>query len=1203
MRLCILLIFGFTLSLSARSYAQQERVTFDLKDVSVKVLLDEIQRQTNLCFLFNPQQTERLGKLSLQAKNETVAEVLNRIFKDSDLTFKFRDDLIVIMQRENQFGMNVSKEKRIVGRVTAKDKEPLPGVTVAIIHAKEKAGVALGTATNVEGYYALVVPDEQDGFIVRFSFVGMKSVDIKYTGQDSINVVMQEDLQQVNEVIVTGYQQIDRRHLTSAVDHLNMDDLEVPGVTRIDQLLEGRVPGLIFMQNSGQVGATPRLRIRGTSSILGNQEPLWVVDGIIQQDPVNIDPAKLNDLDFVNLLGNAIAGVNPADVESIDVLKDASATALYGARAANGVIVVTTKKGKAGPPRVSYSFSGSLTRRPRYTDRAINVMNSKERIDVARELMEKGVRYGGSLVFSNWIGYEQAYLDYYNSGKISYDEFKEQAQYYETINTDWFGILCQDVFSNTHSLSVSGGSDNARYYASFSYADERGSTRGERSRRYTGSIQTTGTYKKLTMQFGVSGSLSDKDYTPSEVEVMNYAYSMSRCIPLREQSGDYYFYDESDYPFNIVHEMENSDYGIDQKSASLRAQIQYQVLESLKLVGTFSYNFGMTDSETWFGEDSHHVALLRSDKRPDKNTLPFGGELSTSLTRNNSYTARLQADFSKFLDENQKHFTNASLGWEASSSKYKGTSETLRGYYKDRGKSFPVYNDVDKYPEYTAWKMNNNPSYSDQLTNMASGYLTLTYSYDDRYIFNVNTRADFSNAFGSRSNEKLFPVWSFSGRWNISDDILKNANWVDNMALRLSYGIQGNMMNDQPTRLTIKKGPYNVQKEGFVSTVDHFPNPDLRWEKTYSFNSGLDFSLFNNKVNGTVSWYYKKTVDAFLNKDVCNVNGVDTYVVNSGNVENQGLELSLNFTPFNRIGSVSAKGKRGFVWRFDPQIGQALNKLINKTLKTNTNRMVNGDELSISQFLNGSVQMAGVPLNTFYSFKFAGLDNEGQPTFKGLEKEREEELNEKYKTMENKDIWMEILGKSGTRVPVYQGGLYNYLAYRSFSLSFNLSYSFGNKVRLFRLTSGAYSAITPKPLQNIRREFVNRWKNPGDEKYTDIPGIRTDGGNVTPWWDYYKQAWKPAEGRNIYSMYDESDLRVVPGWYVRMTSATFTYVFKPELLKKIGMSSATLSLAGTNLFTLCDKRMKGQDPSQSGSSDIINISIRPTYTLNLNISF
>ena len=1199
MKLFWILMCALTFSVSANTFAQQERVSLDLKDVAIRVLFDEIQRQTSLYFVFNTELTDRLGQLSVSVEDETVENVLKQVLKGTGLTFKFRDDLIVIQQEAQD---NVKKGKRIVGIVLDRNtKEPLPGVTVKVC---SEASVTMGTATNFQGRFELTLPVAKG--VLEFSFIGFESQKVNFTEKtDSLHVMMSEKMNELEDVIVTGYQQIDRRHLTAAVTSLKMDDIDVPGVNRIDQMLEGRIPGMTFIQNSGQVGATPKLRIRGTSSILGNQEPLWVVDGIIQQDPVNIDPQQLNDLDFVNLLGNAIAGLNPDDVEQIDVLKDAAATALYGVRAANGVIVITTKKGKVGPPTVSYSFTGSFSTRPRYTDRGINLMNSKERVDVSRELMERGVRYTGTYnSFTDWIGYEKAYLDYFKSGSISFNEFQERSAYYETLNTDWLDILCRDVFSHNHSLSISGGSANAKYYASFGYADEKGEIRGEKNERYTASVRVTVQHNKFQMQFGMSGNVQDKVYNPSGLGIMNYAYNMTRAIPLRLENGELYTYEKNRYPFNIIREMEESEYTIAQKTASVNAQVQYRVSEAWKLIGTASYSMGISDDDTWYGENSNYILQLKDENNSTtKSMCPYGGELTKNSTRNSSYMLRLQTDYSRYWDKNKDHFTNASVGYELSSSTYKGTSNTERGYYKDRGMTFAEFaeGDYSEYSSFYDWLASNHPTYTKSLTNTMSAYLTLTYSYKDRYIFNVNTRADWSNAFGSRSNEKLLPVWSFSGRWNMTNDIVKNVSWINNLALRVSYGIQGNMSNDQPTRLIIDKGGYSTSKGGYTSTISKFPNPDLKWEKTHSFNVGLDFSLLKDKIQGSISGFYKKTIDAFLSKTVCNVNGVNAYVVNSGNVENKGIELTLNFMPFNQ--AVSSNGKRGFVWRFDPQIGQTLNKLINDQLRKNDKTLQ--DELQLSQFLDGSVQLAGTPLNTFFSFKYAGLDNNGKPTFKGLEVERAEELHEKYKDMDKKDIWLAVLDESGTRVPVIQGGFSNYFAYRSFSLSVNFAYSIGNKIRLLRIASGEYSAVSPKPMQNLRREFVNRWRNPGDEKITDIPALSIDGGQDKGWWydTKYRNYWEPSGGATIYSMYDDSDLRVASGNYLRLQSLNLRYVLPKEFLKKLGMSSGYLSLSGTNLFTWCSKELKGQTPEQSGTTSVVNISIRPKYSFSLNVVF
>ncbi len=1200
MKLTFILLFISFMQVSATLYSQNDRVSIQVKGGLIEDVFRLIERQSNYVFVYNHEQVSRVKKLSLDFKNKSVAEVLDKCLKDSGLYYELLDNTIVI----RDLGESGGNEKEVKGRVirgvvTDSQKGPLPGVSVLI------KGTSLGVVTNTEGLYRISLPDNQKDITLIFSFIGMQTKQIKVALQDTINVVLEENLHELDEVVSYGYYQVDKRHMTSSVTSLKMDDIMQPGVSTVDQMLEGRVPGMIFMQNSGQVGATPKIKIRGTTTILGSQAPLWVVDGVILSDPVNIDPQQLNDLDFVNLLGNAIAGLNPDDVEQIDVLKDAAATALYGVRAANGVIVITTKKGKVGPPKLSYSLTGTFSTRPRYSDRGVNLMNSKERVDVSRELMERGVRYTGVYnSFTDWIGYEKAYLDYFKYGSISFNDFKERSAYYETLNTDWLDLLCRDVFSHNHSLSISGGNESAKYYASFGYANEEGNIKGEKNERYTASVRVTVQHKRLQMQFGVSGNVQDKTYNPSDLGIMNYAYNMTRAIPLYGEDGELYTYKKGNYPFNIIREMEESDYTINQRNASANAQVQYRFTDAFKLIGTASYSMGTSDDETWYGENSNYILKLKdANSSMTRSECPFGGELKTNSNRSSSYTFRVQADYSKFWDKNKDHFTNASIGWELSSSKYNTTANTERGYLKDRGMTFAALKgeDYSKYPKYFDWVIRNYPKYSKSLTNTTSFYLTLTYSYKDRYIFNVNSRADWSNAFGSRSNEKLFPVWSFSGRWNMTNDVVKNVSWINNLALRVSYGIQGNMQNNQPTQLIINKGGYDSSKGGYISTVEKFPNPDLKWEKTYSFNAGIDFSFLKDKIQGSISGYYKKTVDAFLSKTVCDVNGVTTYVVNSGNVENKGIELSLNFNPINR--AVSANGKRGFVWRFDPQIGQTLNKLLNDRIKRKDKTLQ--DELTLSQFLNGSVQLSGTPLNTFFSFKYAGLDNQGKPTFKDLEADRAEELHEKYKNLSKKDVWLAVLDESGTRVPVLQGGFNNYFGYRSFSLTVNFSYSIGNKIRLLRIASGEYSAVSPKPMQNLRREFVNRWRNPGDEKITDIPALDIEGGQDKGWWNAnkYKVEWEPSGSATIYSMYDDSDLRVASGNYLRLQSLSLRYLFPRALAKKLGFSSGYLSLSGSNLFTWCSKDLKGQSPEQSGTSSVVNISVRPKYSLNLNVVF
>ncbi|MDE5612369.1 MAG: SusC/RagA family TonB-linked outer membrane protein [Odoribacter sp.] len=1195
MKLYLVFTLFLTLTVSASVYSQNERISFTLETCSLGDALIHVKDMTGAQIIYNEDLLEHLTCRKLTLDRVTVAEAIEEILKGSGFYCEKVDEVFVIKPLPQQ--QQIAQPARLSGKVTDEQGQPLPGVTVAI------KGIAVGSVTDVDGKYMLHLPDSKKCTLV-FSFIGMRTQEVAYTGQKEINITMNEESTQMDEVVITGYQNIDKRKLTSAVTTIKVDDIRVPGINTIDQMLEGRIPGMIFMQNSGQVGAAPKLRIRGTSTVLGNREPLWVLDGVVLTDPVNVDPAQLNDLDFVNLLGNAISGLNPDDIEQIDVLKDASATALYGAKAGNGVIVITTRKGKVGAPSVTYSVTGTYTRRPRYSDRAINLMNSKERVDVSRELVERGVFYNN---IDSWVGYEAAIQDYYN-GAINYGEFNRLVGYYETLNTDWFDVVCQDVFSHNHTLSLSGGSNNIRYYASLGMNDDKGAIKGEKNKRYSTTLNLTANYRRFTARFQLQGSMSERDYNPSELGVLDYAYGMNRAVPAFNPDGSRYLYQRvvsathPVYNFNVLNEMDNSGDEMKGSSLNMQANVGYNILNDLKLEGTLSYAINNTNQEVYFTESSYYVHKLRQGQAANNDLCPIGGELRESNIRNTNWMARLQANYLKSLGDAGKHNVNASAGVEVNSQRYDGFSITRRGYYRDRGKLFAsvpttnsaYYNQFMSSPDALG-------RITENLTNSVAWYAMAGYDYDNRYMLNLHVRGEASNLFGSRANDRMMPIWALSARWNVKRDILESVGWIEDMALRGSFGYQGNMLSNQTPYMIIQQGTDYMGKYGeLTSTVAHYPNPDLRWEKTASTNVTLDFSFLNNKINGSVSYYYKKTRDAFLTKTISEINGVNQYVVNSGTLVNKGIEVSLNFTPINRIGLDG--GKRGFVWRIDPQLGQVLNELVNSAI--NNRNHVLRDEITYNDMLTGNVEIAGEPLNTFYSYRFKGLSPEdGSPMFYGAEDELQEELAAKYKNMEKEDVFLAVMERSGRREPYLQGGVSNYFGYRNFGLSFNLTYSLGNKIRLLKLCTN-YGTTNPRPNDNLRREFVNRWRKPGDENYTNIPGLNTiDNPHGNPWWSQGATMVTPQFASNVYDMYDNSDIRVVSGNYLRLSSLSFRYNVDDRFCKKLGIKSAYINLTGTNLFTIANKKLKGQDPAQSGSAPSVNLSIRPTYSCNLSITF
>ena len=496
--LMVTLVIALAMPLVAS--AQNQKVTINVSKVDVKAVFKLIKEQTGLTYMYKEEDLKEVSPVSLAVRNVTVEAAMTQLFAGTPLEFAFENGAIIISKKKA-----AAEQERVTYSGVVKDKNgrAIPGVTVLL------KGTMSGTATDANGMFRFTVPSLRHPILV-FTAIGIKRHEYPVEYNRPLNITLEESETELDEVkvISTGYYDVDKRLSTSAITSLKAEDILVPGISTIDQMLEGRVPGMIYMQNSGQVGATPKLKVRGTTTLLGSTQPLWVVDGVILSDPVNVDPATINDLDFVNLLGNAISGLNPEDIERIEVLKDASATAIYGPKASNGVIVITTKKGKVGAPSISYSVSGTYRRRPRYTDRAVNVMNSKERIAYSREVAEKGMETGP---LSSWVGYEAALYDLYNKN-ITSEQFGERVADMETANTDWLGILLRDSYSQNHTLTASGGSEHVRYYVSLGLNDDSGVIREETNKRYSGRSNINVNYNKFSMTFSLSGNMQNREY-------------------------------------------------------------------------------------------------------------------------------------------------------------------------------------------------------------------------------------------------------------------------------------------------------------------------------------------------------------------------------------------------------------------------------------------------------------------------------------------------------------------------------------------------------------------------------------------------------------------------------------------------------------------------------------------------------------------
>ncbi len=1181
---------------SVRLQAQQmiPKITLESQQAPFSKVVESIRHQLPYEFVFNASDVQALNKITLSLKDVTLQQALDALLKNTGLDYVIEQRTVIIKKRKSQASVQPTTV-RLKGIVTDRQRLPLPGVTVKL------ADVSLGTSTDNKGYFSFEAPVAQGA--LEFSYVGYASQRINFTSRttDTLRIVMEELITEMEEAVVTGYQKVDKRRSTSAITSVMAKDVLVPGMTSIDQALEGRIPELMLMSNSGEVGATPRIRVRGTSTLLGNREPLWVLDGFIMHDPVNVSVEDLNNPDYINIIGNAIAGINPQDIERIDVLKDASATALYGTKAANGVIVVTTKKGSIGPARFSYNHTSKLTRRPHYTDRSINLMDSRERVQFGKELSDLHYQFPDNMPK---VGYEGALYRYY-SGLTNYDGFKQEVLRYETVNTDWFDILTQNSYSHDHTFGVTGGTENMRYYVSLGANFEDGVSKTTKTERYTTMANLDINFSpKFRANFSLNGNIQNKNHLMPNIDAMDYAYNTSRAIPCYNEDGSLFYYDAVGYNgtnvyhkqfrYNILNEIENSSNTYRGSTLGANLTLRYNPLDDLEISVAGNYMHSSTLQEQWWGEKSHYIARLKNaeyeeaGKIGDKGNciLPYGGIQNTNHSEQDSYTFRTQLEYRKMFGEDRQHLASVMGGFELNGNTSRSIGDEHRGFVKERGLQFIDNVDLEDYPHYQKWLNQNHRTIGHGINHEISGYLTMSYSYRDYFTLNANGRFDASNKFGSRSNERFLPIWSVSGVWNIKETFAKNSEFISDIRLRTSFGIQGNMLEDQSPNLILRQGTIDPMYNENISTVARYPNPNLKWEETRQFNIELDLSFLENRLGMGGTLYLKKTEDCFTNVQVSSVNGVPnhSYVMNGGNLENNGYSVTLSGTPI----------KTGhWQWNLYTYFSGNLNKVRSKTV----------EKYTIDDYLNGTALVDGEAVSSFYSYRFMGLNpSNGVPVFN--------DYADRVHLLEHKDledIVRMTMEKSGQRDPIFTGSFSSSLTYKSLSLSVNMSYSLGSKVRLFSLYAPILQGVSAE--NNIRKEFTRRWIAPGDERTTDIPAILSPSDpDYLAYLTHFSSTVSSDVSHiqkfasNVWDMYDKSDIRVVSGNYLKCSSLSLRYTLSSKWLKKTPFSNVQLSLNSMNLFTISAKALKGQDPSQAGFAKP-NLSVRPSYTFQLNVSF
>lgn len=1168
MKLFVLFMCFFTFTLSANSLAQQERVSLNVKNVSVQKLFNEIQHQTNLYFLFNIEQIKQVGKISLDVDNETVENVLNTIFKDSGLTYVFSGNMIIVRPRE------VMEEKKktvtVRGVVCDESKQPLPGVTIIM------KGYTLGTATDRQGRYILQIPNAPEKFSLLFTFVGMETREIEYMGQDTINVVMKEDVAEMDEVVVTGYQTVNRRDMVGSYTTMKMSDLMMPAYNSLDQMLQGRIAGMVVMNTSSRVGTNPEIRIRGTATLLGNKDPLWVVDGVIQPDPISMDVSTTLITDLKNILGNQISWLNPNDIETVTVLKDASATAIYGSKASNGVIVITTKKGKINRLSINYTANFAFRARPTYDD--FNLMDSRERVLFSKEALEAGAKYQKTPVAQEYT-YE-GLMQMYMNRDISESDLKTKVEDLESINTNWLKLLTRNSFSHSHNLSMTGGNDKVSYSASFGFSDNRGIEVGNDSKGLSGRVRLgVALHPKVYADVSIIGQLNKNTGYGPNVDPLKYATNTSRAIAPFDEDGNYSFYKKRDsyeyingpleFGYNILNELANSYSRSKSQSINATLNFSWSVLPWLKYEFVGGISSVGNDSESYAGERTYYItknyrgydygSVDPQSDRAKAAKLAFGGEFFTRNATVLNYNIQNKLLFSKTFDE--IHRVNVMLGTEVRSTENKSVSNTVWGYVPERGENImrptppsDIYQTAGNTPgkDLGIFEKLYGGSWgkTSRTDNYFSLFATVAYSLNNRYVFNMNVRNDVSNRFGQDVNKRVDPTYSFGVSWRVAEEnfIREHANWLDQLNLRASYGIQGNVVNSLgPELIATVRGVLPVYNQ-YYSTVYSLPNPHLKWERTKTWNLGLDLELFRT-IAMTLE-YYGRTSNAIIEQDIPQEYGKDQMSLNGGHITNEGVEYTINLTPFNR---------KNFGWT----IGLNASKNWNNAKKADIKQPTRSDYLYGS---SDRILKEGYPLSGFWSYSFRGLNEEtGYPEFNLMDQEGV------YNVMDPADY----LVYSGQSEPNFTGGLNTRVRYKGVSLGANFSLLLGAKKRLPTPFKGYQGINIPDPYTNLDKELLKRWKKSGDEENTTIPAIYTGGEYVIKLPDTSKES--------MYEMWRMSDLRVVNASFLRCTQLSLSWDVDREWLKRFGLKSLSLSVIANNVFVICSKKFNGFDPELDNS--------------------
>lgn len=1085
----------------------------------------------------------------------------------------------------------------ITGRITDSAGNAIPGVSVLIRKGDR------GTTTDANGNFTLYNVPPRATLVI--SSIGYQSQEVRLAGgQTFLSLSLSSDAGTLTDVIITGFQRIDKSKFTGAAVKLDMDRIKTPGQTDVSRMLEGRAAGVAIQNVSGTFGSAPKVRIRGATSITGDNKPLWVIDGVVLEDIVNISNDQLSSGDPNTMLGSAVAGLNPNDIETFDILKDAAATALYGARAMNGVIVITTKRGKSGATNINYTANLGIQLKPSYQE--YDIMNSADQISIYGELERKGYLDYNSIANRANAGIYGRMADMLRGLDPKSNEFlllntpearRAFLMQYAGVNTNWFDILFRNALTQEHSLSFSHGSEKAQSYFSTSFYNDQGWTIADKVRRYTVNLRNTyNLTDKFTAGFKVQGAVRqqqapgtisrvtnpvsgsyDRDF---DINPFSYALNTSRVLTAYEPDGSLSYFRRNFTGFNIINEIRNNYIKLNLMDLNLTGDLQYKFRPWLTYNFIGAIRYVKTTKEHQITENSNQANAFRAapnstiaeankflyrdpddPEAPPIIVLPYGGFYNRDEDDLKNYTVRNTLNLNKTLMK--VHEVRGLIGQEIKYTDRQNANNTGFGYqYENGGVPFVDYRIVKQFVENSLQYYGMGNEYE----RFVGYFANVGYTYNKKYTFDGTLRRDGSNRLGRSEKARWLNSWTVAGRWNLDqENFISAINAISYLTLRASYGLNANYGNATNSlavlRTKLTNRPYLNDRQLAID-IESLENSKLTWEKKYEANVGVDLGLYQNRLTFSVDAYSRKSLDLISLIRTAGIGGESVKAANYADLKSQGIELSVGGTPFSTAD-----------WRWETSL----------TFSYNENEITRAENFPLVFDLvvpEGGAKI-GYPVRGLFSIPFAGLNQVGIPTFS----------NEKGSVGTNVFLQSDktdFLKYEGPVDPTIVGGFTNTFGYKDFSLQFHLSYQAGNKIRLRPSYKAEYSDLDALP-----NDFKNRWTLPGDEKVTIIPSIA----------DRYYAFDLNASQSYPYNYYNYSDARVVDGSFVRLKSVTLQYTLPSKMIAGTPVKSLSANLVGTNLLMIySDPSLHGQDPEFFNAGGIAQ-PISKQVTLSLRVGF